>query len=154
MAHFVDQGDLRTPQDNTALLGRPKARFGALRNHPPLFLRQRRVDVQFEPLGVRAIAANEINPFHQVGDECNIAAQPIEPTNHQAGTMFLASGYRFGQLGSIGALTALDLDEFAQQFPAAAVEIIQDGLALRIDPVAILALPIGRNPQVGDKFSS
>jgi hypothetical protein len=58
------------------------------------------------------------------------------------------------ELRAVTALATLDLDILSHQFPGAAVEIIGHGLALSVEPIAALALLIGRHSQVRDEFSS
>jgi hypothetical protein len=50
-------------------------------------------------------------------------------------------------------LAAFNLGEFRNHRPAAAIEIVQDGFALGIEPKARLALPIRRYPEIGDEFA-
>ena len=50
-------------------------------------------------------------------------------------------------------LAAFNLGEFRDHRPAAAVEIVQDGFALGVEPKARLALPIRRYPEIGDEFA-
>ena len=52
----------------------------------------------------------------------------------------------------IASVAALDLDKFAQEFPAAPVEEIGYGFPLRFEAEPALALLISRNPKVGNPF--
>src|SRR6516162_3034361 len=84
--------------------------------------------------------------LHQAGDEMDIAREPVELGDDQLGAVLLAGSYCLGQLGAIGTLAALHLGELGHEPPLAAVEIVLDGLALRIDAVAGDALLLGRDP--------
>jgi hypothetical protein len=78
--------------------------------------------------------------LHQRCDEREIARQPIELRNDKPRLVTLASLQGFRQLGPIGTLAALDLDVSGDQLPRPAIQIIADGLLLRLQPKATLAL--------------
>ena len=63
----------------------------------------------------------------------DIAAQAVEPGNDQRCLALAAGGQRLRQFRTIRAFAALDFDELVEQFPAAAVEEVLDGLALSLD---------------------
>src|SRR6266404_3776624 len=67
--------------------------------------------------------------------------------------MLLTGRERCRQLRPVAVLAALNLGKFIDQLPAAAVEVIHHGLALRLQAKAALALPVSRDPEVSDEFA-
>src|SRR5262249_40067464 len=127
--------------------------LGALHDHFALMLSNSRQHMDREPGRLRHIATDELDvPIHQGRNEPDIAGEPIELGNDQLGPVLFTSRKRAGELRPIVAPAALDLDELAQQLPAATVEIVLHRLALRRDAVPSDALLVGRDPQIRDKF--
>src|SRR5260370_40551721 len=67
--------------------------------------------------------------------------------------MLLTGRERCRQLRPVAVLAALNLGKFTDQLPAAAVEVVHHGLALRLQAKAALALPVSRDPEVSDEFA-
>jgi hypothetical protein len=88
-------------------------------------------DVERETIGLREIAAHEVNlAVHERRDERYIATEPVQLRDDQSCPMSLAGRERFGKLRPIAALAALDLDEFADQLPRATIQIVGDRFSL------------------------
>ena len=60
---------------------------------------------------------------------------------------------RLSQFRSVISLASLDLDELRDQLLAATVQVILNGLALRIEPQPALALSVGRDTQVAHELA-
>jgi hypothetical protein len=78
--------------------------------------------------------------------EMHIVGQAVELCNDQSGTCEPAELERLFELWPIGLLARLHFNEFLHEPPVAAIEIILDGLALRLDakPRATLARSTAR----------
>src|SRR6516225_529089 len=91
--------------------------------------------------------------LHQCCDESQVARQPIELGDDQLGLTLLAGRQGLRQFEPITVLAALDLGEFIDQRPPAAVQVGHDGFALRLEAQAGLALPIRADAKIGNKLS-
>jgi hypothetical protein len=79
---------------------------------------------------VRIVHRDEFHAaVYQLCDEGKIARQAIKLGNHQLSLLPLASGERLLQLGAVATLATLNLGEFADERPPAAVEVAHDGFA-------------------------
>src|SRR6516225_10140141 len=104
--------------------------------------------------GVRHVDRHELYAaLHQRCDESQVARQPIELGDDQLGLTLLAGRQGLRQFGPITVLTALDLGEFIDQRPPAAVQVGHDGFALCIETQAGFALPIRADAKIGNKLS-
>src|SRR6202030_3548018 len=66
----------------------------------------------------------------------------------------LRMGKRRRELRAIRPLSRLDLDILGEQFPPAAIEVVFDGFALRLEPETGLTLLLGRHPQIADELAA
>jgi len=115
-------------------------------------LRRGRHDVDGELVGLWHVGGEEADAaLLQVGEKGEIAAQPVELRHDQGSSGDLRPMERSGQLRSVIGLATLDLDMLAEQAPAAAVEVVGDGLALRLEPQPAASLAGGGNTQLADK---
>ncbi len=139
-------GDLRIADrerlagaSDTAHFGRGERRLGALPDVPPLLLGHRRVDVEHERIDVKTQLANVEGdfPLHQPGDECNVAAEPIEPRDKNRALTAPRVGHRRRQnrpaLERVHPLSGLDFDEFRCNFDVIRFGEAANCLALRLD---------------------
>jgi hypothetical protein len=116
----------------------------------PLMLGDGREHVHREPIRHRHVRGNEVDAaVHQRRDKRDIARQPVELGHDQRGASSLRVTDRRARLRSVRMLPALDLAVLGQELPAAAIEVIGDGLALPLDAETGMALLIGRDPEVG-----
>jgi hypothetical protein len=70
--------------------------LGSVADHAGLFLRERGTDVQFKILRVGHVAGNEFHPgFHKIGDEGEVAAEPIELGYDEGGFALSTQGKCF-----------------------------------------------------------
>ena len=107
-------------------------------------LRDGSQDVNGELVGKRHVGGYELHAgFHQGRYEGEISGEPIQLCDNQARLVLPAGFNRHPQLWPIGFLAALDLGELADQLPSPAFEVVGDGLPLRLQPEAALALPVG-----------
>jgi hypothetical protein len=120
----------------------------ALRDHRPLFLGQRREQMQHEGISVGAeLDADKRHALrHEAGDESDIATQPIELCDHDRALLPVSA--RFGQGGAklraaverVGALARLDLSELGGDLEALSLGEAGDGGALGVEPEPRAAL--------------
>jgi len=95
-------------------------RLGAFGDHLALVLGDGGQDMQREPVGLRHVAAEQVDAaFQQAGDEGDVARQPVELGDEQRGVGLLGMVEGLLQFRPVGALAALDLDVLRQQ-PASA----------------------------------
>ena len=84
--------------------------------------------MQFKVFGIRHVASHELDlALHQVRDESQIAAEPIELGDAQHCTPLAAQRHCRRQLRPIVVLAGLDLNELAEQLVLAAIEPLDDG---------------------------
>src|SRR3954468_9613817 len=99
----------------------------------------------------RSTATKSTPLSHQLGDEGDVARQPVELGDHQSGAVQAAQAERPIQLGPVGAPAALDLGHLVGQAPAPAVEVALNRLPLGLQPETGAALTVGADPIIGDK---
>ena len=108
-------------------------------------------DVDGEPVRVRVVDGDELNPaFHQVRDEREVAAEPVHLRDDQDGLQLLRQLDCLGQLRTVIALAGLDLGELRLERPGASVQIVGDGISLRVEAESRPALLLGGDAVVGD----
>jgi hypothetical protein len=101
-------------------------------------------DANSQAVGVRHVGGDKVNAsVTEAKQEIRIPRQAIQLGDDELGAVQPASGERGLELRPIGFLAGLDLDEFRNQLPPAAVEIIGNRGALRFNTKAADALPIG-----------
>jgi hypothetical protein len=141
----VALGWIGITQHHTARLGGGQCQFGAFGNHGALFLRDCRIDMQHERVGVGTeFGDNERNPvIHQARDEVNVPAQANQFCDDDPRGIALAlaiaqlaGGIDRGlQLRSplqrVVALAGLDLDQGLGDQVALGGGEAPDGLALK-----------------------
>src|SRR5215467_2905702 len=111
------------------------------------------MDRQF--IRVRVVDRNELHAgIHQRRDKRQISRKAIELCNHQLGFVSLAGRKRLLQFRPVTALAALDLGELVDELPPAPVQVVEDGLPLRLEAKAGLALPIRTDTEITDEFPS
>ncbi len=143
---LVVSRELRVTQDNTALLGRLKARRGTLRDHAPLLLGKGCVDVQRERIDVAPQCGHQEGNalHHQIGDERDIARQAVKFRDSHMAFRFLRCLQRSAQLRPalerIAALARLDLSEINQDLKALSLGKRDDSAPLRPEAKAAPAL--------------
>ena len=81
--------------------------------------------------------------IHQHGNEGQATAQAIELGDYQSSATAPTFGQSKVELGPIIFLAGRDLSELGDRRPVIAAEIADEGLLLRLDAEAGLALPIG-----------
>jgi hypothetical protein len=113
--------------------------LGPLGDHVSLVLGDCREDVDRQPVRHGHIDRNELDAtLHQTRDEVHIASQAIELSDYQ-GSLLLPAGFkRYPEPGARGegvpALSGLHLRELPEHLPAAAVQVVQDRVALGVEP--------------------
>ena len=110
-----------------------------------------RQDVDGQPVGLGHIASDKVRAaLHQVGDESNVAGQPVKAGNQQ-GSATLPTLFEGGEeLRPVRMpASALDLGELGHE--RAAVHLAGNGLALRIEAEATSALAIRGDTVIGDE---
>ena len=71
-------------QLHTPGLGRRQRRLRPLTDHLPLMFGNRRQQVQGQPVGMGQVAGNKVHTtVHEVGDEGDVAGQPVQLGNDQ-----------------------------------------------------------------------
>jgi hypothetical protein len=136
-------------QLRSASLGGRQGRLGPLRNGFPLVLGNGGEDVDRELVREGHVGGDELHArLHQLRGEGDVAGEPVELGDDQLGPELLAGGERGGELRPVAALAGLDLDELVRERPFPAVEVVGDGLALRLQPEPGRALLVGRDPQI------
>ena len=83
--------------------------------------------------------------FEKLRQERNRTRQARDVGDHERGAIGAAHRQRIGELRAVRVSTAFDFGKLANQFPLAAVEIIDNSLALGVEPEARDALLIGRD---------
>ena len=127
--------------------------LGAGGNHLAFMLGDGGKDVDGEPIGGRHIDRDKIHAaLHQVGDEGNVAREPVEAGNEQGRAALTAFGKGGMELRAVGvAASALDLGEGGGKgLPLS--KVTRDAIALRVEAEAADALAVGRNPVIRDKI--
>ena len=110
-------------------------------------------DVNGEPIRLREIDGDKIYlRLHEVCDEGDVAGQAVELGDYQHGALALALGEGLCQFGPVVSLPGLDLGVFTDQLRAVAVYVVENGLALGVEPQAAPALPVGGNTIIGNVF--
>ena len=143
---------LRIAETDASGLCRLQGRFCTGGDGAGFFLGQRRENVQFERLGIRAVADEERHTaLHQAGNEVDVAAKAVQAGNDQRGLALAAGGQGPRQFRTVRPFAGLDLDKLLKQLPAAAIEIVLNGLALRRNAEATGMLRLGADPQIRDK---
>lgn len=90
-------------------------------------------DVQEKTVGLGHVAGSELDAaLHEVGDEGDVARQPVELRDHQRRMRRLGSRESVAQDGTITLAPALDLDELLYNAIAMAAAERFDGAALRL----------------------
>ena len=116
-----------------------------------LVLGHGRQDVDRQPVGLREVAGDELDPaLHQVRDEGDVAGQPVELGDQQRRLLQPAGGEGRGELGPVVAPAALDLDELGHE-PRRVADMVEDRLPLRLQAEAGGALALGRDAEIGDE---
>ena len=106
--------------------------------------------MQHEPVGLRAVTGDELDPFVQdASDERDVARQPVQFRHHQRGTRGSAVTQGSRQLGPVGFAPGLNFRELGQQ--ASTADMGQHGNPLGFEPQTALALFNSRNPVVRDE---
>ena len=98
-------------------------------------------------------AMNRTPAFCRFNQERGVTGQPVELRDHQRRAVNPTQCHGFGELRSIVALAALDLDELGHQRPGAAVQVGGDRRALSLEAEAAAALPFGGNPEVRNELA-
>jgi len=108
--------------------------FGAPADHFPLFLGNYRHDVHGDPVRVRHIGRDEVHAgLLQPEQEVRVAGQSIQLGDNELGAEHPAGLDGLGQHWPVGVFAALDLDKFLHQRPVAAIQVISNRAALRLD---------------------
>ncbi len=129
--------------------------FRAFRDAARLVFGDRREDLDRQPVGVRIIAAYEIDVglVQQRGDG-NGPREPVELRDDQRRLRSASVRQRAAQLRPVVervALAGLDLGVLGDQF-AGDADVLQDGGALTLKPEAGFALAIGADAEISDEF--
>ena len=116
-------------------LAASRAAFVRGGDHRRLVFRDGGQDVDGQAVGLGEVDGHEVDAaLHQLGDEGDVAGQPVELGDHQGGAVQAAQAERPVQLGPVVALAALDLGHLGGQRPAPAVEVGLDRFPLRLQP--------------------
>jgi len=110
-----------------------------------------RQNVDRQPVGLGHITSNEVRTaLHQVGDESDVAGQPVESGNQQGGAALPALLKGGQELRPVRVpASALDLGELGHEL--AAVHLAGDGLTLGFKAETTRALAVGRNAVISDE---
>jgi hypothetical protein len=147
--HWVSKPDAGLPA-----LGEGGA--GVLANQPSLLLGEGGVEVEHEWVRIDTeFGDNERHPLcHQPGDEGYVTGQPVELCDDHRTA--LTAGGREGAgelrppLERVGALAGCRLHELGGDGESSHLGKVGDGRLLRLNAQAGAALPLGRDPVVGD----
>ena len=90
---------------------------------------------------------------HQGRDEREVSGQAIELGDDEPCSLLLAGGKSLFQFWPVIVPTALDLGELRDEFPPTTVEIVENGLPLRLQAKPRFALPIRADAEIGDEFA-
>src|ERR1035438_3638808 len=110
-------------------------------------------NVDGQPVGLGHIASDEVRAaLHQVGNESDIAGQPVKAGNQQSSAA-LPTLFKCGQeLRPVRVpASALDLGELGHEL--ATVDLAGDGLTLRVKAQPACALAVSRNTVIGNEIS-
>src|SRR5262249_57424536 len=111
-------------------------------------------DVNSQLVGVGIVDCDELHTgIHEGGDKCEIADRRSSFAMTSLAFCFLHAARAFLQFWPVASLAALDLCELGDELPPAPIQVVEDGLALSLQAKARLALPIGTDAVIGDKFS-
>lgn len=133
---------------------RRQRRLGALGNVDALLFGDRRQDVQGKIVHRRLVGHDEVDlALHQVGDEGEVPAQPVQFGDYQRGFFLFAEGDGGGELRPVVFLATLDLDKFTNHFPVATIDPLGDGFPLGVHTEAGGALLEGTDAVIGDIFA-
>jgi hypothetical protein len=103
-------------------------------------LRYRGQHMDCQPVRLRQVRCNKVHArFHEVGDEGDVAGEPVELSNDQGGTMEPACCERPRQLGTVVPLACLYLGEVFKEPAAAQVVLHRYPLCFQAEPTAALA---------------
>ena len=144
-------GDIRgwIAKLHPARLGLGQGGAGALGNHLALVLRHSGEDVQGQPVGARHVHGDEFNTaFHEIGDEGDVAGQPVELGDDQRGALPLTGGNGRVEFGPVGFPPTLDLGELGEDVTAPGRKVGNDA-ALGVEAKAAGSLAVGGNAVIG-----
>ena len=122
-----------SPQSDITFFCLGKSCPSSLADHFPLVLGDGGQDVQGQLVGIGHVDGGELDAaLHQVGDEGDVARQPVELGDHQHGPPLPAQVEGRGELGSVVAFAALHFRELGDQL--AGTDKAGDGGALGVEP--------------------
>jgi hypothetical protein len=129
--------------------------LGPLRDHLPLRLGDQGHDAHDHLVGLGHVGGNKPDAgLLRPEKAMRVAAQPVQLGDDQGGVVKATSGQSLRQLRPVVISPALHLDVLGDQPPRAAVEIVEDGLALRLQSEAGGSLPISANSQVRHELAA
>jgi hypothetical protein len=121
-------------------------RFG---NHLAFGLCDHGHDVNGQAIGFRHVASNELDTgLLEACQKMDIAPEAVELRHEQYGARAPGVVHRLSELGAALRLAALDLGVLAEHLPMAAVQEIDDRLALRVEAEPGTALTSCRDPEI------
>src|SRR5215472_8897806 len=99
-----------------------------------------------QPRGMRIVARDKVDTrLHQPGDEMDVAREPIELDDDQAGVPQPAGSEGCGDLRPIVALAGFDLAVLGDEYALGAGDVASHRLALRFEAEPRGALLVGRD---------
>jgi hypothetical protein len=108
-----------------------------------------------EPVRLWKVRGYEIHTrLHQARNEVDVTSEPIELGDDELCSAEPARRERCGKLRPIRPLAGLNLREFGDDAPIAAVKVVANGLLLRFQAEPGTALAFGRNSIVSDELAS
>jgi hypothetical protein len=120
---------------------------GTLGNGSAFVLGHGRENVQRQPVGLRAVAGDELNArIQNASNKLDVTGQPVQFGDYQCRTSRPATTQRSSQLRPVSFTPALNFGELGQQ--ASTANMAQHGNPLGFEPQTALALLHSRNPEV------
>jgi hypothetical protein len=111
-----------------------------------------RQDVNGETVCLGEVGGDELHPaLHESRDEGDVAGKPIKLGNDEGSALEAAGSKGSRELRAIVTLAALDLGVLANERPASAVQVAENGGLLRLKAQPGSPLPRGRDPIIGDE---